>query len=232
MIKPLEDNPKQRQPDFILAMMSVILILLGILILASVSATASKEIFGNTYHYLKHQIIHGLLPGLFLGIVAYKISLLTLKKFAFPLLAISLLSILAVFIPSVGPRLLGANRWINIGIFSFQPSEFFKLIFIIYLAFWLGNRTKEPGAKKMKSDWKANKTFVVFLFLISAAGLPLILQPDVTTTGIIIATALLMYFLSNTPIWHTLAIFFMAGGGLWFLIKIAPYIFNRMLVFL
>jgi len=60
----------------------------------------------------------------------------------------------------------------------------------------------------------------------------LIKQPDISTLGIIGSTALVMYFVASTPIWQTFSVFLIAVSGLVILIKLAPYRFNRLLVFL
>ena len=66
--------------NYILLGVTGFLLALGIVILASVSAPYSQEKFGNTYYFLNHQIIYGLIPGLILGFLAFKISLYLIKK--------------------------------------------------------------------------------------------------------------------------------------------------------
>ena len=69
-----------RKPDFYLAGVVIILIVTGVLILTSISASLSLERFGNSYYYLKHQFLIGILPGLILGLLAYLIPLEFFKK--------------------------------------------------------------------------------------------------------------------------------------------------------
>ena len=68
--------------------------------------------------------------------------------------------------------------------------------------------------------------------IISALSLLLIFQPDISTLGVIIACSVIMYFLAETPLWHTILVFLMGIGFLFSLIKIAPYRMSRLLVFL
>ncbi len=225
---------KFNSPGYILMLIAGILILLGILILAGVSAPLSFEKFGNTYYFLQHQIIFGLIPGLFLFFTAFKTPLSSLKKRSLILLLINLAFLALVFVPKIGSKFWGASRWISLGPISFQPSEFLKLTFILYLATWFSSRIEKSEFVKKKSQKlePLNLTFIAFLVIVGIVSLLLILQPDITTWGIIMVSAGLMYFSVNTPLWHSFLIVLMGTGGLYFLIKLAPYRVSRWLVFL
>ncbi len=88
--------------------------------------------------------------------------------------------LILVFIPGIGLKILGARRWINLGFFVLQPSEFVKLALTIYLAAWFS--IKEKGR------------FLAFLLLIGLVILLVMLQPDMGTAVIILGVALVMYF--------------------------------------
>ncbi|MDP2864090.1 MAG: putative lipid II flippase FtsW [bacterium] len=216
--------------DYILAGVIIILLILGILILSSVSATLSQERFGTTFYFLKHQIFFGLIPGIILFFLFFKIKLDFLKKWSPVLLLINLGLVGMVFLPKIGAGAGGAARWISVGIISFQPSEFLKLTFILYLATWLTSRAKKTISSKKPKVF--SETLIAFLIIIGVISSFLILQPHISTLGIIVLVAALMYFISNTPLWHSVLIFLVASGGLLALIKIAPYRTNRLLVFL
>jgi len=223
MLKNLVKS-REGQPDVFLAGVVLALIVLGILILASVSASLSQERFGTTYYFLNHQILFGLIPGFLLGFLAFKIKLNLFKKWAPVLLLVNLIFLAMVFLPIVGSASGGAARWVSLGPFSFQPSEFLKLSFILYLATWLASRTsKEKGF---------SQTFIAFLLAVGIISLFLILQPDISTLGVVVVSAALMYFLANTPLWHSVLMILIGSGGLLALIKLAPYRLNRLLVFL
>ncbi len=217
-------------PDYILLSVIVILIILGILILFSVSASISQAKFGKTYYFLNHQLLFGLVPGLILAFLAFKIRLDFFKKWALILLLSNLVLMLLVFFPKIGIESGGAARWIGLGKLTLQPSEFLKITFIIYLAAWLSSR----GAKeKLKNSRKIfNQTFIAFLSLILIIAFLLLLQPNFSTLGIIILTGILMYFLSNTPLWQISLIILLGGASLIPLLKIAPYRAERLLIFL
>ena len=221
------------KPDYTLLGTVAVLLVSGIIILASVSASFSYKTFGDTFFLLRHQLLFGVIPGILLAFIAFKIKLSSLKKFAPILLLINLALLVMVFLPVIGSNQEGAARWINLGPFSFQPSELLKLTFILYLASWLSNRT--PQQKKFeltKSPEKFSKTLIAFLIIIGLISIFLILQPDISTLGVIVLVGIIMYFLANTPLWHSILIILIGIVGLISLIKIAPYRANRLLVFL
>lgn len=210
--------------DAVLISAVIALVLLGILILASVSASFSQEKFGSSFYFLNHQILYGLIPGIMLAFLAFKTPLNTLRKWAPLLLLINLALVAMVFLPKIGVEAGGAARWISLGKITFQPSEFLKFTFILYIAAWLASRTHQSK--------EFGQTFIAFLSAVGLISLFLILQPDVSTLGIIASSAALMYFLANTPLWHSLLTILIGAGGLFTLIQVAPYRFNRLLVFL
>lgn len=215
-----------KKPDLILLTAVAILIVLGLVILASVSAPFAHEKFGNTFYFLKHQILLALIPGLILGLVAFRLNLAWLKKWAPLLLLMNLAALSMVFLPVVGSRLGGAARWVGWGFLSFQPAEFLKLTFILYLASWLVSR-----AEKTTNQKEFSRTFLAFLLIISLISLLLILQPNISTLAVIVFIAVLMYFSIKTPLWHSILMLLLGSGGLYALMKIAPYRANRLLVF-
>jgi len=221
---------KSHSPDYPLIGGLVILIGLGTLILVSVSAVLSQEKFGYPTYFWFHQIIYGLIPGLILAFVAFKIPLSFFRKWAFALFIINLIILGLVFVPKIGLQTGGAFRWIGWGPFSFQPAEFLKISFILYLAAWLSNLAKAPVPQQKKSK-KINVMLGAFLVIIGILSIFLIFQPNVGTLGIIFAIAILMYFGSGTPFWHTALIISMGIGLLLLLIRIAPYRLSRFLVF-
>lgn len=223
--------------NYFLFFLIIFLVGSSFLFLACLSASASWQRFGNTNYYLFHQLLFGLLPAIILGFVAYKIPLRFLKKWAFLLVLLNIAALFLVFLPKIGIKVGGASRWLNMGSFSFQPSEFLKITAILYLSAWIASKLSEANV----SDWKsiAKKgyhnviyilvPFIIFLGLISVA---LYFQRDASTLGIIAITLLVMYFSAKTPLWHTLLIVVAGAGSLLFMVKFEPYRLQRWLIFL
>lgn len=236
---------KSHRPDYILFGTVSVLILLGVLILAGISAPLSQQKFGNATDFLVHQIIFGLIIGIIGASIVFKIPLSLIKKWSPALLLINLFFLGLVFLPIIGINFRGASRWINLGFISFQPSEFLKLSFILYLASWLAVRFEKSSltlgfpisflSKTIKGKTKRfifsnNKlhyeTLLPFLIIIAFISLFLLLQPDASTLGIIALVAGIMYFSVGSPLWHIVLITFIGVSGLIFLIKTAPYRMN------
>lgn len=213
-----------KRPDYFLLIITATLVLIGILIVSSVSTVLSLKKYGNTYSFLVHQLIFAILPGIVSLFVFYKIPLSFLKKYSFIFLLVNLVLMLMVFMPMVGTKIGGATRWVSLGPIIFQPSEFLKLTFIIYLSAWLSGRLEKEKNKK--------SSLIAFLIVIILISILLFYQPDISTLGTIIITAIIMYFAASTPLWHNILIILLGAGGLFFLIKFSSYRSNRFLVFL
>ncbi|HAZ16853.1 MAG TPA: putative lipid II flippase FtsW [Candidatus Jacksonbacteria bacterium] len=217
---------KQRyhRPDWVLFGMVIALVVLGCIMLSSASVVVASDRFSDSYYYIKLQIVRGIVPGLLLAAVFSFIDYHVWRKFAKLFLIIALILLVVVLIPGIGTVAGGAQRWIGLGYFSFQPSEIVKLFLVIYLAAWM---TKHQQA--IKETWK---TFLPFLSLILPVGLLMVLQPDIGTFGLIAVVALAMYSIAHAP-WRQIGAF--VGIGIAFIAviaKIEPYRLARLLVFM
>ncbi|MCH1514033.1 MAG: putative lipid II flippase FtsW [Acidimicrobiales bacterium] len=184
----------------------IVLTLLGVVMVLSASSVNDLRIFGDTWHHLKRQVL-----WLFLGIssmaVTMRIDYRKFRKFSIPFLLLSLILCGLVLFPSVGITANGSARWIGIGSFTFQPSEFLKIAVVIYLADLFS------GSKK-----KTDVTFTSikkFLLVLGTASALLMLEPDLGTTAIVAAISLSILFFSGFRI-RNLFLMGISGGALLF----------------
>ena len=105
--------------------------------LASASSDLGQLRFGDSYFYLKHQLLYGLSVGLIGFFLASKFYYRNYQNIAVILFILSILMLTLIFTP-LGITRGGATRWLGIGPVQFQPSELLKITFIVYLASWLG----------------------------------------------------------------------------------------------
>ena len=202
------------------------LLAIGLIMLASASwPLGYDEPFYDGYYFLKHQLIFGLIPGVVGCLVAMRVPYEQFRRFAPHMLGLSILLLVAVFIPGLGADFGTSHSWIEIAGFSFQPSELVKLTFLIYLAAWLENRSRH----ELKSVAEGLAPFLTVLGVIAAL---LILQPDTGTLGIIVLTAFAVYFVAGAPLHHLIGLAMIGVGALVALIKISPYRADRVLTFL
>ncbi|HUT22149.1 MAG TPA: putative lipid II flippase FtsW [Candidatus Bipolaricaulota bacterium] len=223
MIK--KQKTSYHRPDYILIGLFGAILLFGLIILTSASSAAGFEKFNDSYHFIKQQLFHGFLPGIVLLILLSLINYQRWKKSIGPLFIVSLILLLSVFLPGVGVEYGGAKSWIDLGGFSFQPSELVKLTFLMYLSIWLSRRNKDD-IKNFKSG------FLPFIFIIGIISILMALQPDIGTLFVILASAIIVYFASGAKISHLTTIAAAGAGLILLLIKISPYRSARLMTFL
>ncbi len=207
---------KQGRSDrWLLAAVSM-LSLFGILMVYDSSVAIAVRDFSDQYYFAREQL-KWLGIGFVLFLIVSRIDYRIWYKASLPILGLTVLLLLAVFIPGVGVRALGAHRWINFGFFVLQPAELAKLALVVYLSSWLSNH-------KMKRLGP----FVLLLAVL--VGLVL-LEPDLGTSVILLSIALLMYFFSGAPLHQFLLIVPMLIGSVGLLAVVSPYRMRRLMTF-
>ena len=109
------------------------LVALGAVMVYSASAVQAARRLGDEFWFLKRQL---LAAGLGLGLLALalRVGHQRVASLAYPLLGAVVLLMLLVLVPGVGKTAGGAQRWIDLRILRFQPSEAAKVILVLYLA--------------------------------------------------------------------------------------------------
>jgi len=200
------------------------LIGIGLVMIASAGVSYGNVRFGDPYYFFKEQLI-GLAVGTVFLFIAERIPYQLWQRFVVPLFILALILLILVFIPGFGTTVYGAARWVDFGLFSFQPSEIMKVAIIFYLAAWLSRR----GARTAGDFYEG---FIPFLVILSLVGFLIIKQPDTGTLGLIFCISLSIFFASGANLRHIAAL--IAGGffALFIIIQLAPYRIQRFLVFL
>ena len=140
----------------------VLLCILGVMVVGSAKPSVqNKQIIG---------IAGGLVVMLIVSLIDYG----TILKFRRPIYLLAVVLLAVIFIPGVGDNTGGATRWIQVtSSFKFQPSEFCKILMIIFFAGFF---------MKYQDQLNTWKTLLLSLIL---AGIPLLLivkEPDLSTT--------------------------------------------------
>ena len=135
--------------------------------------------------FLNH-LFTGLL-GYFLAIFISYIPIERIKKYLIPFYCCSLLSLLLIYF--FGISIYGAQRWLSLGIFSFQPSEVAKLSTILTLALVL----------ERKSISSIKDLILPFLIVV-IPWLLIFFQPDLGTSLVLIVLTFVMLYWSKMPI--------------------------------
>lgn len=189
----------------------------GLIMVGNASVAEAYRDFGDKFYYLRLQIRWAIL-GLVTFLLAAKINYHRLKILAIPLLIFTLIALITVLASSLGVKALGAKRWLDIGGFRFQPAELAKFAFILWSAAFLSN--------------KAKKKLLPFMIILGLLIVLIMLGPDLGTTVIIVASALVVWFASGAPIWQfgLMGLIGLLGGA--GLIVSSPYRKERLLTFL
>lgn len=202
-----------------------VIVVFGLIMLASATAPTAFETYGDSEYLVKHQMLVGLLPGLILMLFFTFFDYRKLKKYAFWSLIVSIVLLVSVFIPGVGAEFGSARSWISIFGFSLQPSEIVKLTFLIYLATWLETRGHHKASHLTEG-------LVPFLAVLGVVALLMMLQPDLGTLTIIILMSLVVYFVGGAKISHIAGVGVLGMLFLLLMIKISPYRAARLTIFL
>ncbi len=214
------------QIDYLFLGIVATIVFFGLIMLASASAPSAYSEFSDSYYFVKHQIIFGLIPGIAGLFLFARVPYTFWKKHAWNLLLLSIVLLVLVFIPGLSAGIGSAHSWISIGgVFSVQPSEIVKLTFLFYLAAWLAERGKH-GVRDMHSG------FLPFVMVLGTIMVLMILQPDLGTMSILAATALVVYFIAGAPLAYVGGLIAAGISGLALLIGIAPYRAARFTTFL
>ena len=221
----LGSNPTYHDPDYALIGAFGALLLLGLVNLTSAGTAIGFQVFNDSYYFIKHQLLYGFLPGLILLFIFSKINYQIWKKFILPLLFISIILLIIVFIPGVGAKYGTAKSWINFGNFSFQPSELVKLTFLLYLATWLEKR----GVHGVKDLYYG---FLPFIFLLGIISVLMLMQPDMGTLSVIIFMAITVFFASGAKMKHVFVMLLAGISAIYLLIIKSPYRAARLTTFL
>lgn len=219
MERPLYDTY-----DRLLFFSTLALVVFGALMIYSstsvITPVLEKKGVTEFYYFKRH--LFTILIGFGFMYISFRVSPYYLKKIAVPLLIISFILLMLVFLPGIGVSAGGARRWVRLWPSTFQPSEFVKLSMVIYLAKYLS--ASEYRTENFISFIKPIIIMVIFQAVI-------IKQPDFGAAMSLAFLTFSMLFLSGTRIRYLLSLSLLALPVLYKLVM-APYRFRRIMSFL
>jgi len=211
------------KPDpWIVALTSLFLIT-GLLLVFDTTYWFSEKYFDHGYvMFMKHIVSVALgLVGMF---VLSRCRSDLLERYAQPMFVATAVALLLPLVPGIGTCSKGACRWVDLGPLNFQPAEFAKIAFTVYVAAAL---TRKAGHLK---DWRygIGPTLLVIAVIVAL----LMLQPDFGTAVLIGALGITLMFLAGVPAWQ-LGLLGMGGvGAMAAAVLVEPYRIKRLLCFL
>ena len=174
-----------RTNNFLILFSFISLMSLGFVMVASSSIYVADEMTGDPFYFASRQLIF-----ISVGLLAMSIFLLLPSDFLFKadwvFMLISILLLIALFIPDIGTSVNGSIRWIRLGPINIQPSEVCKFSLILYISGYSVRRMSEINTLR---------SFLKPLFLLFIISLLIMSQPDLGSTAIIclLVVAILFY---------------------------------------
>lgn len=211
------------QLDWWIVISVFLLVTLGLLMVASASMVISDQQYNHPFHYLIRQ---GLFLTIGLGaiVVISKIPLVWWQRISPFLLIGAMIALVIVLTPGIGRVVNGSRRWIALGGFSIQVSEFAKLAAIAYLAGYLDRRANEVMT--------AFKGFLKPLCVLGIFSVLFLLEPDFGATVVLSASFLGMLYLARVPLSSFFIIFIITVMLAALLILLSPYRLERLTTFI
>lgn len=207
-----------------LLIVTVLLIIFGALMIYSTTSVVppmfDKNGITEFYYFKKH--VFTIILGFFFMFIAYMLKPSFIKKMAIPLLVVSFILLILVFIPNIGVSAGGAKRWIRLWPSTFQPSELVKLSMVIFLSWYMSLR-------EYKTD-----SFVSFLkpiLVMIIFQLAILKQPDFGAAMSLAFLTIAMLFISGVKMRYLVSLLVFAIPILFKLIM-EPYRFKRIISFL
>jgi cell division protein FtsW len=219
-----------RSSSFFRSLENLVLVLLPIawlsfsfIMLYSTSGVMAEENFSDSLFFVKRQFFSAVIGGIACVIFSFT-PLRIIKKFSVYLFIISVFLLLCILIPGLGERAGGAQRWLNFLGLRFQPAEFVKLFFVIFIAGYFSRHID-----KIKTfSYGIVKPFVC-VGILSAL---LLLQPDFGSSAVIVAITLCLVLLMGAKISHLVYCGTVIAGLMATLVWISPYRMKRFTAFL
>lgn len=197
--------------------------LLGLVMVASASASIAEQATGDALFYFKRQALFTLLAW---GVV-YAFIHIPLESWyrAGPwLLLLAFVPLIVVLLPGVGREVNGAVRWIPLGMFNVQVAEPVKLLVSLYLAGYLVRRKEQ-----------LQSSMVAFLVPVVIAGMCaflLLCQPDFGTALFLMALVLGLLFMAGVPLWRFMVLVTGMLAIAFTLVVYTPYRWQRVTAFM
>ena len=215
---------KHQSIDYIIFAVTGLLLVIGLAALASASSDLGELKFSDAYYYLKHQVFYGFSFGIIGFWIGRTLNYRAYKRIAPIFLLLSLAALILVFSP-FGLTAGGAQRWIQLGPVTIQPSELLKLFFIGYLAAWLSSTKRE----RQKS---IGEGFLPFLIISGIIAVLLLVQNSTSAAVILMVASLATYFISGARKKYILATILLGLTLLSVVVFVTPYRRERVLSFI
>jgi len=220
-LKSVIDTRRRGEPDLTLFLIILILAGIGIAISYSASAVFAMKHYGDSFYFLKKQVLwFGL--GFVLLLVFQQIDYRIYLKYTKFMLLISLALLILVLIPGIGHNAKGSVRWIGYGSLMLQPSEFVKIFMVIYLVKVFSSSTSDNHVIQL----------LIPLVIIAVMFVLIMMQPDFGTAMDLLFVSVFILFVSGFPLFYIIMLFVVSIPMFYLLIYQVDYRRERLMAYL
>ena len=188
---------KNRNFDIVLLALVLVVAGVGVIAVYNSSSIFSLENYGDSTRFLKFHLVY-LCVGMLVMAMFMHLRPAFIRKLVYPGYLLGLALLVAVLVPEIGKEVGGGRRWISVGGFAFQPSEYCKYMLIIYMAHFI-----------IKKEDRMQDFWVGFFSPLLAGGLYVLLvfaEPDLGTSSLLLMTLFIMLFVGNARIKYLLSV--------------------------
>jgi cell division protein FtsW len=201
---------------------AILLISIGVVMVGSASIAIAEGQNSPVYYYLLRHCIY-ICMGLLLASSFRLVSVDFLERISRPMMLLSALALLLVFIPGIGHEVNGSKRWIKLGFMTFQVVEAVKLMVIVYVAGYLARKAEKVSSRFFD-------TLKPLIFGGVLAGI-LLIQPDMGSAAVIVAIIGGLIWLAGAA-WKHIAVLAMLALPAFGFAAMEPYRLRRIVSFM
>ncbi len=220
-LRNIIDTRRRGEPD--LALFAAIFALAGIGLAMSYSASAvyALRVFGDSFYFLKKQTLWFLIG--FGSLMCFQnFDYRQYVKHTKVMLVITFILLVVVLIPGLGSTAKGSSRWISLGFIGIQPSEFAKLVCVIYL---VKIYSLEEGDHHVLQ-------LLIPMLIVAGIFVLVLMQPDFGTAMDLLLISVIIIFVSGFPLTYILFLFILSIPMFYLLIYQVSYRWGRIIAYL
>ena len=196
---------------------------IGIVMVYSASSVLALKMFGTDYYFLKKQAIFALI-GIVALVVCRHFPYRLYRSLTYPLLFLALIFLAAIHVSGLGYSAGGSTRWLRLGGYTFQPSEFARLALIIYLAYSMDKK------RELLKNFSVG--FLPHVMVLAVFTGLIFMQPDFGSVVIFGTITWIMMFVGGVRVTHLLSTLILILPAAYFFMINAEYRLKRLLSFL
>jgi len=213
---------RKGQPDFIIMILSLLLIGIGLVMVYSSSQIVAYIKFNDSAFFLKRQLVWAII-GIIAMIVVMNIPFKIYRRLL-PLIIVVLIMMMGLVLTPMGEERNGAQRWLDLGFITIQPSEFVKIGIIIYLA--------SIYSKKQDYIHNFNRGLIPPLIVVATFFILILMQRDLGTGMSVLLYTMVIIFCTGARFKHLFSLGILSLIVFYVFARTQPYRWKRITSFM